>query len=99
MKAAAVFLLSFLFFSAGAQGRLGSILAAFIDPGALQDISGGTPASGAVLPAVPAGPLTQGTAAGPQVVKPDPHITTNSGCPQGYLLIGGMCYRAVQTAN
>ena len=37
MKAAFGFAIAFLFFTAGIQGRVGSMLAAFIDPGALEE--------------------------------------------------------------
>ena len=39
MKTAFGFVIAFLFFSVGVQGRMGSMLAVFIDPGALVDVS------------------------------------------------------------
>ena len=51
MKTALAFAIGLLIFTAGMQGRLGSMLAAIIDPGALQDISASGP--NAVNPGVP----------------------------------------------
>ncbi len=100
-KTGLALILGLLIFSAGGmQGRLGSLLAVFIDPASLQDVSGSnsgtvTPGNGSNLPAVPNGPLTHGTPSGPATMKPD----ANGQCKPGYLLISGVCYRYVEQAN
>ncbi len=89
MKAAAVFVLSFLFFSAGIQGRLGSMLAAFIDPTALQDVSnGGTPATPSPADAITsANTLADTYASLNGGVRPTPVLPagTLNQCPPGYV--------------
>jgi hypothetical protein len=108
MRVAFLFFLGIFLYIAAAEGNAGSLLACFIDPSALEegittsDQSGATSSSTSQgdTPAVPPGPFTRGTPAGPQVMQPDPAIKTNNGCKQGYVLLQGVgCYKVNEQAN
>jgi hypothetical protein len=108
MRVAFLFFLGLFLYIAAAEGNMGSLLACFIDPSALQEgitASGNTTGTvngvtSTTPKGVPGGPFTPPVPPGPDVMQPDPAIKTNNGCKQGYVFVQGVgCYKVIPQAN